>query len=79
MEKKEILKKIYLNKDELKEYYNYQFESMEFTWLNDVKKWIEKKYDVKIMTILYEFTIDKIHRFILYLYSYDQHKNIPLV
>ena len=27
---------------------------------------IEKGYDVKIMTILYEFTIDKIHKFTLY-------------
>lgn len=79
MKKNEILQKTCLNKDELNEYYNYQFEPMEFPWLNDVKEWIEKKYDVKVMTILYEFTIDKIHRFILYLYSYDQHKNIPLV
>jgi len=76
---KNILEKSVMAKEELNWFYNAQFEPMEFPWLSDVKAWIEKRYDVKVMTILYEFTIDKIHRFILYLYSYDQHKNIPLV
>ena len=76
---KNILEKSVMAKEELDGFYNAQFEPMEFPWLSDVKAWIEKGYDVKIMTILYEFTIDKIHKFTLYLYSYEQHKNIPLV
>ena len=76
---KNILEKSVMAKEELDGFYNAQFEPMEFPWLSDVKAWIEKGYDVKIMTILYEFTIDKIHKFTLYFYSYEQHKNIPLV
>lgn len=76
---KNILEKSVMTKEELDGFYNAQFEPMEFPWLNDVKAWIEKRYDVKEMTVLYEFTTDNIHRFILYLYSYEQHKNIPLV
>lgn len=78
MIKNDTLKKSFLNKKELNDFYNSQFEPMKFLWLNEVKTWIEKTYNVKVMTILYDF-IDNMHNFTVYLYSYDQYKNIPLV
>lgn len=75
---KNILKKSIMTKEELGEFYNAQFEPMEFPWLSDVKAWIEKRYDVKVMTIQYDIINNDIFEFTLYLYSSSEWKNIPL-
>lgn len=67
-----------LTKEELNEFYNSQFEPMEFPWLSDVRKQIEKAYDVKVMTILYELR-GSTHEFTLYFYSCGENDKIPLV
>ena len=78
-----------LNAEELKKYstfekkeidlfYNCQFEPMFFPWLDDVKKWIEKTYNTKVVTISYEFTCKKNHEFCLYLYFNKDLNRIPL-
>ena len=74
----EILEKTYMSKAEIDAFYNSQFEPMEFPWLSDVKAWIEKTYDVRVMTILYEITNENVRRFTLYLYSSAEHDKIPL-
>lgn len=79
MIKKDTLEKNYLSKEELKDFYNSQFETMEFPWLDDVKAWIEKTYDVKVMTILYEILDDGTHEFKIYFYSSEDSNKIPLV
>lgn len=79
MTAKEILENEFMNKERLDAFYNLQFEPMEFPWLSDVKILIEKTYDVRVMYILYEFTNEKIHRFTLYFYSYDEAQKITLV
>lgn len=79
MIEKSVLEKSVMTKEELNEFYNSQFEPMEFPWLSDVKAWIEKKYDVKLMTILYERSDDGINEFMLYFYSPADWNKIPLV
>lgn len=78
MIKKSILEKSVMTKEELSEFYNSQFEPMEFQWMSDVKAWIEKKYDVKLMTILYEILDNGTNKFTLYCYSSTDWNKIPL-
>ncbi len=74
----ELKKYSIYEKKEIDLFYNCQFEPMFFPWLENVKKWIEKTYNTKVVTISYEFTQKKVHEFCLYLYFNKDLSYIPL-
>lgn len=47
----EILTKIYMNEEECDQLYNSQFEPMEFPWLSEVREWVNKTYNTRLLTI----------------------------
>ncbi len=69
--------KAYMNEEECDQLYNSQFEPMEFPWLSEVREWVNKTYDTRLLTIALSSGSRKggWKRFLFFFY--DQNDKIP--
>lgn len=70
----EILTKWYMNEEECDMLYNSQFEPMGYPWLSEVREWVNKTYNTRVLTI---GLTPKGGRFLFYFY--DKNNNIPRI
>ncbi len=71
--------KAYMNEEECDQLYNSQFEPMEFPWLSEVREWVNKTYDTRLLTIALSSGSREggWKRFLFYFY--DQNDKIPRI
>lgn len=73
----EILCKAYMNEEECDQLYNSQFEPMEFPWLSEVREWVNKTYNTRLLTIA--FNVGKWGGKRFFFYFYDENDKIPRI
>ncbi len=73
----EILVKEYKNEEECDQFYNSQFEPMEFPWLEEVREWVNKTYNTRLLTIALCRGGRKEWKKRFLFFFYDQNDKIP--
>lgn len=66
-----------MNEEECDQLYNSQFESMEFSWLEEVREWVNKTYNTRLLTIA--FSVGKWGGKRFFFYFYNKNDKIPRI
>ena len=75
----EILTKVYMNEEECDQLYNSQFEPMEFPWLEEVREWVNKTYNTRLLTIALSSGSSKGRWKRFLFFFYDKNDRIPRI